>query len=139
VFASREEALMRYATRPGLSVLRADALAAYVNWGFVDEPDGTVRLACSGEAEARTFEANSKLFADDLGGVKAPVTIAAGRSGGELGPALFAPPAAAALPLGQLVEYDQLGHFGPVQDPDFIADEILRVFGVAGPSSPAGT
>ncbi len=130
VFASREEALMRYATRPGLSILRADALAAYVNWGFVDEVDGTVRLACSGEAEARTFEANSKLFADQVSPVQAPVTIAAGRMGGAMGPALFAPSIVANLPRGELVEYDHLGHFGPVQDPDFIASEILRVFGV---------
>ncbi len=129
-FASREEALMRYATRPGLSVLRADALAAYVNWGFVDEPDGTVRLACSGEAEARTFEANSKLFADQLSPITAPVTIAAGRSEPVGGPALFAPAAATALGSGDLVEYRHLGHFGPLQDPDFVAGEVLRVLGV---------
>jgi pimeloyl-ACP methyl ester carboxylesterase len=44
-FDSHADALLRFATRPGLSVLRADALAAYVLHGFVPATGGGVELA----------------------------------------------------------------------------------------------
>ncbi len=131
-FGSRPEALMRYATRPGLSVLRADALAAYVNGGFVDDPAGGVVLACRREAEARTFEASGKLPVRHLTAISAPVTVALGRVGGDTGPALLAPLVAAGLRLGRLEEYDRIGHFGPLQDPDFVAARVLDAVGVVG-------
>ena len=56
LFASREVALARYASRPPLNILRADALHANVADGFVDLPDGTGRLACRAGEEARTYE-----------------------------------------------------------------------------------
>ncbi|MEY2459833.1 MAG: hypothetical protein QOG30_1663, partial [Acidimicrobiaceae bacterium] len=59
-FPSKAEALMRYAGRPPLNTLQAGALAAYVEHGFVDEPDGTVRLKCRPEYEAATFAAAGK-------------------------------------------------------------------------------
>ncbi len=55
-FPSRDDALARYASRPPLNTMRADVLKAYVDDGFVDLPDGSVRLACLPDDEARTFE-----------------------------------------------------------------------------------
>jgi len=128
-FTSREEALMRYATRPGLSILRADALAAYVVHGFVDGPDG-LRLACRPDWEARTFEATGQVELADVTVVGAPVVVAtgapgAGGSGEGFSVAGFSPPLAAALPRAELIVHHHLGHFGPLQDPDFVAAEIL--------------
>ena len=51
VFGSRAEALARYSNRSPLAVMRADALAAYVEGGFVDLPDGRVRLAAAAVRE----------------------------------------------------------------------------------------
>ena len=126
-FATRDEALMRYARRGSLSILRSDSLAAYVTHGFVDDPSGGVRLACSAESEARTFESAGKLNAKQLGPITAPVTIAVGSTEGR-GPSDFAAPTVAGLVNGTLVRYEHLGHFGPLQDPDRVAREILRVF-----------
>ncbi len=46
VFESRAQVLERYRSRPPLSAVDPDALLAYVDHGFADQPDGTVRLRC---------------------------------------------------------------------------------------------
>jgi pimeloyl-ACP methyl ester carboxylesterase len=123
-FDSHAEALLRFATRPGLSVLRADALAAYVVHGFVPAADGGVELACAPEDEARTFEANAALTTAGLGPIGTHAVVARGLAEVHDFPAQIAPDVAAALPHGSLVEYAHLGHFGPLQDPALLAAEI---------------
>jgi len=128
VFASREEVMWRYASRPPLNLLRADALSLYVQHGFVDLPDGTVQLACRGESEARTFEAEDKLTVELVGSVTMPVVVGVGRAEGDVGPSQIAGPLAAALPHGRLLEYPHLGHFGPFQAPEQVGADILTAF-----------
>ena len=70
--------------RPPLNTLRADVLAAYVDDGFVDLPDGSVRLACLPEDEARTFESESKLHTSRVTDVETQVAVAVGHD--EVGP-----------------------------------------------------
>ena len=77
-FGSRAEALVRYASRPPLGLLRADALWAYVTHGFEDLADGTVRLKCRAASEAATFEAETAMTLDRVVGVAPPVTVAVG-------------------------------------------------------------
>lgn len=122
-FASRDEALGRYARRPPLGVWRADALAAYVDHGFGDEPDGTVALKCTPEDEARTFEGAGKVTIDEVGAVETPIVIARGGREGDMGPAGFAGSVADALPAGELRRYPELSHFGPFEDPHLVATE----------------
>jgi pimeloyl-ACP methyl ester carboxylesterase len=57
VWPDRATVLASYASRPPLNVLEPDVLAAYVQWGFHDRPDGAVELACEPEVEARFFDA----------------------------------------------------------------------------------
>jgi pimeloyl-ACP methyl ester carboxylesterase len=125
-FPSRAEALARYAGRPPLGMLRADALAAYVEEGFADQPDGTVTLKCTPEDEAATFEAAGYITTADLGEIDLPVTVAVGERHDGFGPPLFVPPIVEALPRGELVGYAHLDHFGPFQDPDTIAEDVIR-------------
>lgn len=129
VFGSRADALARYATKPPLSHLRADALAAYVDHGLADVDDGTVRLKCSPEAEARTFEAPDKMTVDHLVGLELPTTVAVGGRDGEGGPAAFAPALVAVMERATLRTYAHLGHFGPLQDPETVAEDVLRLAG----------
>ncbi len=122
-FATRAEALARYAGRPPLGLWRADALAAYVEDGFVDVADGTVTLACTPEHEAATFEAAGKPLISEMAGVATPVLVMCGGRDPNPGPADFAPAVAAALPSGAVSRHPNVGHFGPFQDPDSIAED----------------
>jgi pimeloyl-ACP methyl ester carboxylesterase len=124
-FASRDEALGRYARRPPLGVWRADALAAYVDHGFADAPGGGVTLKCTPEHEAQTFEGAGKITIDDIGAVATPTVIARGGRDGDVGPAGFAGAVADALPHGALRRYEELSHFGPFEDPHLVAAEAV--------------
>jgi pimeloyl-ACP methyl ester carboxylesterase len=124
-FPSKAEALRRYASRPPLGVLRADALAAYVEHGFADQPDGTAALKCRPEHEAATFEAVGKPTWSMMTGVAAPTTIAVGAAEPEWTPASFGAGIVAALPNGRLDAHPLLGHFGPLQDPVAVARGVL--------------
>lgn len=127
-FPSRPDALTRYASRPPLGAFRADALAAYVEHGFVEDDDGTVTLACSPVHEAAAFEAPGKPQIGEVDGVAVPVVVGCGQRYLGPGPADFAPDVADALPQGSLVRYAHLNHFGPFQDPDTLADDAATAF-----------
>jgi pimeloyl-ACP methyl ester carboxylesterase len=123
-FPSRAEALARYSSRPPLDALRPDVLAAYVVDGFVDLDDGSVRLACDPEDEARTFEAETKVHTSSVAGVAAEVAVAVGRDEEGPNPAALGPGLVAALPHAVLVPRPQLGHLGPFQDPALVAADV---------------
>ena len=106
--------------------MRADALAAYVEGAFVDLPDGRVRLACSAETEARTFEASGGLALEDAAGISVPATVGAGTVGGVPNPGGFAPSIAEALPQGRFLSFENLGHFGPLEAPGVVAAAVTR-------------
>lgn len=127
-FASRADALRSYAGRPPLGYLRADCLAAYVLHGFKELDDGTARLRCAGEHEARMFEATGSITTEDATKVDVPVVVARGAlAEGWGGPAAFSPAVAEALPQGRLSEHPLLGHFGPLEHPPQIAADALTV------------
>jgi pimeloyl-ACP methyl ester carboxylesterase len=125
-FPSKAEALMRYASRPPLNSLQAGALAAYVEHGFIEEPDGSALLKCLPEYEAATFAATGKATVELAAQVVTPTTVAVGHVEGDWGPALFAPAVVEAMPNAALQRFDMLGHFGPLQDPAAIAKAILE-------------
>jgi pimeloyl-ACP methyl ester carboxylesterase len=126
-FGSKAEALARYASRPPLGLLRADALAAYVEHGFADQADGTVTLRCTPDDEARVFEAPGKPSFADVAGVDVDVVVAHGMRE-PWGPQAFAPRVAEVLPRGRVRAYDHLGHFGPLEDPTTIAADAVAHF-----------
>ncbi|CAN5693366.1 hypothetical protein BH24ACT3_BH24ACT3_07960 [soil metagenome] len=126
-FESFEAALANYASKPPFDQLHPDALRAYVEGGFAEEPDGTVRLKCRPADEAQVYRMGSRhgAFAD-LPAVRCPVTVARGAVGPG-GPAAFAAAMVDVLPNGRLECHDDLGHFGPLEDPVAIAAAIQRV------------
>jgi pimeloyl-ACP methyl ester carboxylesterase len=125
-FPSKAEALMRYASRPPLNSLQAGALAAYVEHGFTEEPDGSAQLKCLPEFEAATFAATGKATVEMAAKVSTPTTVAVGHVEGDWGPAVFAPAIVEAMPNATLQRFEMLGHFGPLQDPAAIANAILE-------------
>jgi pimeloyl-ACP methyl ester carboxylesterase len=125
-FPSRGDVMLRYASRPPLNILQAGALAAYVEHGFADEPDGTVRLKCLPEHEAATFDATGKATTEEARDVRTPTVIGVGVDNGSWSPSLFGPSIVDAMPNARLERFPHLGHFGPMQDPGVIAEAILR-------------
>ena len=115
--------MWRYASRPPLSALRADSLAAYVEHGFADLPDGTVRLKCDPESEARTFECETKMTLDRVAGFTVPAVVAVGSE--EPTGSLFGAPIVDEMVHARLIRYPHLGHFGPLQDPGTVGADIL--------------
>lgn len=124
-FASRSEALHRYAGRPPLGRFRADVLHDYVDGGFRELPDGTVTLSCRPEQEAKTFDAPDKVTIEELVAVDVPVRVARGAREADAPPAQVAEAVAEALPRGELVTLAHLSHFGPFEDPDTVAEDAL--------------
>ncbi len=124
-FPSKAEALLRYASRPPLNALQAGALAAYVEHGMIERPDGTVQLKCRPEDEAAVFEADGKPTTDDVRSVKVPTVVAVGAGERGWSPAHFGPAIAGALPHGQLEQHPLLGHFGPLQGPITVGAMLL--------------
>jgi pimeloyl-ACP methyl ester carboxylesterase len=125
VFPSKEAALWRYASRPPLDRLAAGSLAAYVTHGFEDLPDGTARLKCRAESEARTFEASGTITSATVASAALPVLVATGGSEPESPIAAQLPGLVDALPNARLVVYRHLGHFGPFQDIESIARDVF--------------
>ena len=128
VFDSREEAFDRYRSKPPTSGFREDVLRAYVDFGVDDLADGTVRLKCRGEDEARVYEwgASHSAFRR-LDAVRCPVTLAYGEVNPHFGlPVMEA--MAGRLASASVESAARLTHFGPLEDPDAVADAVLRAF-----------
>ncbi len=122
VFASRGEAMQRFAARPPFASCRADALLSYVDAGFENLDDGTIRLRCRGTDEADTYDGERSSTNDRVTGCLASVVVG---KGADEGFGNLGIPAAEALPNSELIHYPELGHFGPLQAPDRLAQDAL--------------
>lgn len=123
VFASRAEAAERYRSRPPLSLLDPRALELYLDHGFTERADGSVELRCRPEDEASVFEHHHTHGARAAGRIGIPFLIAVSGDGER--PAESGRATVAAHPDLELAVHDDLTHFGPLQDPDGLAADIL--------------
>jgi pimeloyl-ACP methyl ester carboxylesterase len=123
-FESYEAASANFASKDPFARFRPDILEAYVSHAFVPAPDGTVVLACGPEEEAATFEGALHNEAwERLSAVRARVTVAGGSEPN--GPGTVAAGIAAALPRGSYEQWPDLDHFGPMTDPDAVAEALV--------------
>lgn len=128
VFESRQAAYERYRSKPPFSGFADVALRAYVEHGFDDLDDGTVRLKCRAEDEARVYEhGHSHRAFLDAGSVTCPVTLAYGSDTDAMG-AWVVEPLAARLPSARVEVLQGRTHFGPFEDPDDFAARVERAF-----------
>jgi pimeloyl-ACP methyl ester carboxylesterase len=123
-FPSRAEAAATYRSKPPLNVFADASMDAYVEGGFVGDPDGSVSLACRPGDEALVYEQASTCAAfEQAGDVTCPVVVAHGaRAQGP--PAAIAPLLATRLPEGRTAAYEDLGHFGPMEAPARLAADV---------------
>ena len=131
-FESYEEAFANYASKPPLNVFHPDCLRAYVDHGFRPTSDGRVELKCSPELEARTFESgNIHETWDQLGDLTVPTWLVSGLIG-DIPPASLIPSIAATIAekssiTPTVIEWKDLGHFGPLEDPARFASLLIDV------------
>ena len=128
-FASRDELVAYLHSKPLFARLDAAVLDAYVEHGFAVAADGSLRLKCLPDYEARTFEnGGSNDAVARLGEVHCPVTLVYGDAPDSFPPAM-ADSVASRLPRVELRTAAGLGHLGPLEDPAAIASDIVRAFG----------
>jgi pimeloyl-ACP methyl ester carboxylesterase len=125
-FDSRAEVLTRYAGRPPFNRVLAGFLAAYVDHGFADTPDGRVRLKCLPEVEAMVFENGREADVSSVRHLSTPIAVAVGHDEPGPNPARLGPLLVDSLKRGELLRYEHIGHFGPLQDPWTIARDIRQ-------------
>ena len=58
-FASFDEAIANYSSKPPLNVFQPEVLNDYVRFGFNSNADSTVTLKCNPDHEARTYESGA--------------------------------------------------------------------------------
>jgi pimeloyl-ACP methyl ester carboxylesterase len=130
-FPTIEAAIANYAGKPPLDALRPDALRAYVEGGFATRADGSVVLRCRPEWEAATFRMTRGSGAwDAVAGLDLPIVVGKGADE-PFSPSAFAGAIAEQARDGRLSQHPELGHFGPLEDPDAIAEEIAAFAAVA--------
>ena len=123
-FDSRADVLSRYAGRPPFDRVLAGCLAAYIDNGFADQHDGRVVLKCLPEVEAEVFENGREADVGAVVDIAVPVAVAIGHDEPGPNPSRLGPPLAASLKRGELLRYEHIGHFGPLQDPWTVARDI---------------
>lgn len=136
VFASRAEARAHYAAKPPFDRWAPQTLADYVDHGFADQPDGSVRLKCRREHEALVYEmASAHDGFGRMGEVRCPVTVARGGDTDAM-----SPPALDGLlerlPDARAEVLPGLGHFGPLEDPALVAGSIRAFFTKVAAAAP---
>lgn len=128
-FPSRRAAIDNFSGKPPLDALHPDSLHAYVAHGFGDEADGTISLRCRPTDEAQVYRmGGSHAGWDHLVDVRCPTTVACGGPGATITEEL-AHQLVDRLPHGRVSVFDELGHFGPLEDPAAVAAAIRRDLG----------
>jgi len=130
-FASRDEALHHYASKPPLAGVAPEALQAYVDHGF-DDAGGEVRLKCDPEHEATVYEmATAHDAYGRLPEIACPVAVACGSESEGCTPDR-ARGHVDRLPRGHTEVLAGLGHLGPLERPDLVASSVVRFFAGVG-------
>ena len=129
-FASRADAYANYASKPPMNVFDPRALQAFVDHGFKDA-QGFVELKCAPEHEARNFEKGAIHDTwDQLKNLQVPTWVICGsQQTGQ--PSGFAANIADQITNSHFVEWRDLGHFGPMQQPERLAQLVREVGGLS--------
>lgn len=125
VFESFDAALENFTAKPPLASFHPQAREAYVRHGFKTTAKG-IELKCLPEHEARTYETGGSSGAwDDLPSLSTATWVLSGAPS-PYQPSSFAFSVAERIPGAVYVQYDEMGHFGPLEHPDTLAEMIER-------------
>jgi pimeloyl-ACP methyl ester carboxylesterase len=131
VFASRDEAMENFSTKPPFDRLDPEVLAFYVDNGF-GPVTGGIGLRCRRQDEAQVYAHSlaHDAFAH-LPEIGCPVTLACGAETDAMGPAVLAL-FASRLGDAPVDVFDAMGHFGPLEDPEAVARSVLSALDRGG-------
>ena len=125
-FSSRAEAYANYSSKPPMNSFDGRSLRAYVDYGFNDV-DGCVVLKCRPEHEARTYEMGAVHETwERLHSLSVPAWVVAGEFQPSQ-PSSWAPLIAKEIPNTKFIQWPDVGHFGPMQQPDRLAQLVREV------------
>ncbi len=126
-FPSFEAAIENFAAKPPMAAFNSVAREAYVRHGFKTTADGDIELKCLPEHEARTYETGGISAAwDSLPSITTPVWVLSGEIA-PFQPSTFAITVAERIPGSTYVRWDEVGHFGPLEKPELIAQYVNSV------------
>jgi len=133
-FATRADAYANYASKPPMNAFDPRALHAFVDYGFRDLSDH-IELKCAPEHEARNFEMGAIHETwDQLKDLQVPTWVVSGaQQPGQ--PSGFAANIAEQISNSHFVEWQDLGHFGPMQQPERLAQLVREVDGLTSPNT----
>ena len=116
-FASTDEAIANFSSKPPMSAFHPDAFHAYVEYGFAPTDHGTVTLKCAPEHEARTYDTGGIHETwNSLPDLHVPTWVI-GSTPQQFQPSSIAEQIASLLPQGHYEEWPEVSHFGPLEDP----------------------
>ena len=126
IFASREEARSRFASKPPMNTWQPEVLDAYLSHGLADLEDGRVALKCPSEIEAWLYELGGAcdLF-ERLNELTFPVRLVTGE-GSEVAPLVATQ--SKRLPRSEVHVVPGAGHFVPQEKPLEVAELIREWF-----------
>jgi pimeloyl-ACP methyl ester carboxylesterase len=123
-FASFDAALENFTAKPPMASFHPRAREAYVRHGFKPTAQGEVELKCLPEHEARTYETGGTHSTwGDLSKISTRVWVLSGAPA-PFQPSSFAVKVAENIPGATYVQYDEMGHFGPLEHPAQIASLV---------------
>jgi pimeloyl-ACP methyl ester carboxylesterase len=126
-FASFDDAYANFSSKPPLNVFSPESLRTYVDFGFAQQPDGSVVLKCLPEHEARTYETGAMHETwGDLNKLRVPSWLVSGAYI-DSSPSSFTEMIANCIDGSTYVQWNDLGHFGPMQNPQRFAKLISLV------------
>lgn len=127
LFANRDEARRHFALRGPLKTLAPPVLTDYVEAGLA-EVDGAIQLRCAPQTEAQVYRtAIEAPWRDALPQVACPTTLLNGSRSAMVDAGALVR-AASAMPHARVRTLDDLGHLGPLEQPEAFArylDEAL--------------
>ena len=123
-FPSFDAALENFTAKPPMASFHPAARSAYVRHGFKPTTQGEVELKCLPEHEARTYETGGTHNTwGDLSKLTTRIWVVSGAPA-PFQPSSFAIKVAENIPGSTYVQYDEMGHFGPLEHPGLIASLI---------------
>lgn len=127
-FESKQAAFDRYSSRPPLNAWDPAVLAAYVEHGFDELPDGSATLKCPGHIEAIVYEGSgaSDVF-EHLGDLNFEVVLATSTESNVRALAEFQKDRFSRL--AEYVVFENCSHFIPQERPTEVVDLVLRSLG----------